>query len=239
MPMSNDRFYNMVQAMMLECIEVMQTKGKEYTESSDNKLANFEEESLETDMPVLNVIHLFSNKHQRAINNYRKTGQVESESLEMRFVDRINYLFLELAECIALGYEPREDWLIEALGSPSLDDTPGSDMDSVEEAMRADLEPAVKQLDVRGGVTIQADGEPCCGHPGAEMCCEKVAPAKAAGQAESEVAPPTPPAQEKKARRRPARPRRPQDDDNIPIATQDRRFDPEVIAERARAKRQQ
>ncbi|KKL86547.1 hypothetical protein LCGC14_1943610 [marine sediment metagenome] len=215
MPMSNSQFYGMVEAMMLKCIEVMQTKGKEYTESSDNKLANFEAESLETNVPVLDIIHIFANKHQKAINNFRKTGRVESEALEMRFVDRINYLFLELAECIALGYDPREEWLTEALGSQGQNDTPGSDIDPDEEAMRADLTPAPKPIE---------DGEPCCGHPGNEQCCEKVPPSP-------------PPAQKKKARRRPARPRIPQDDDNIPIATPDRRLDPTVIAERARAKR--
>ena len=230
MPMSNDKFYAMVQATLLKCLEVMQTKGKEYTESSDNKLANFEAESLETDVPVLNIIHIFSNKHQKAINNYRKTGQVESEALEMRFVDRINYLFLELAECVALGYEPREEWLIEALRGG--ENEYGVDED--EEAMRADLEPAAKQVEVKevtASVGVTADGEPCCGHPGNEQCCE--------AKPEPKTKPPTADDSEKKQRRRPARPRISQDDDNIPIATPDRRFDPGVVAERARVKRRQ
>ena len=234
MPMSNTKFLAMVQATLLKCIEVMQTKGKEYTESSDNKLANFEAESLETNVPVLDIIHIFANKHQKAINNYRKTGRVESEALEMRFVDRINYLFLELAECIALGYEPREDWLREALESESA--APKTEV--VQEP----------QVDPEGG-GLHAEGrqpepeEPCCGHPGNEQCCEKVSPAKEVDPPAGQDAPPsTPPAQEKRARRRPPRPRTPQtsrqDDEDIPIATPDRRLNPEVIAERARAKRQ-
>ncbi|KKK99619.1 hypothetical protein LCGC14_2630970, partial [marine sediment metagenome] len=163
-------------------------------------------------VPVLDIIHIFSNKHQKAINNYRKTGQVESEALEMRFVDRINYLFLELAECVALGYEPREIWLREAL------DTSGQ----AESAAPKPDEPIL--------ATEQGDGKPCCGHPSNEQCCEAAPPAPPATKGEQ---------REKKQRRRPVRPRVPQDNDNIPIATQDRRFDPEVIAERARAKRQQ
>ena len=222
MPMSNSRFYGMVEAMMLKCIEVMQTKGKEYTESSDNKLANFEAESLETDVPVLDIIHIFSNKHQKAINNYRKTGQVESEALEMRFVDRINYLFLELAECLALGYGPREIWLREALGLQGQNDTPGSDIDPDEEAVRANLTPPAPK-------PMVDDGEPCCGHPGNNQCCEAAPPAPPAREGEQ---------REKKQRRRPPRPRVPQTDDNIPIATPDRRLDPTVVAERARAKRE-
>jgi hypothetical protein len=211
MPMSNEKFYTMVQATLLKCIEVMQTKGKEYTESSDNKLANFEAESLETDVPVLDIIHIFSNKHQRAINNYRKTGQVESEALEMRFVDRINYLFLELAECIVLGYEPREEWLIEALESQGQEDTA--------EATSAELTPAPAPVE---------DGEPCCGHPGNEQCCENPPPAPPATEGEQ---------RKKQQRRRPARPRIPPNDENIPIATPDRRFDPSVVAERAKRQR--
>ena len=224
MPMSNSQFYGMVEAMMLKCIEVMQTKGKEYTESSDNKLANFEAESLETDVPVLDIIHIFSNKHQKAINNYRKTGRVESEALEMRFVDRINYLFLELAECVALGYEPREEWLIAALGIPQVDTEGGGRFaegrqPEPPDEVGDDPEPEAKPID---------DGEPCCGHPGNEQCCEPAPPAPPATEGEQ---------REKKQRRRPARPRIPQTDDNIPIATPDRRLDPEVVAERARAKR--
>jgi len=113
--MNNETFYALVQATMLKCIEVMRTKGDEYTEGSDNKLANFESEAVELDLTAPQIIHIFANKHQKAINNYRKTGAVESEALEMRFVDRINYLFLELAEYIGLGYGPREVWLREAL----------------------------------------------------------------------------------------------------------------------------
>lgn len=227
MPMSTDRFYAMVQATLLKCIEVMQTKGKEYTEGSDNKLANFEAESLETDVPVLDIIHIFSNKHQRAINNYRKTGQVESEALEMRFVDRINYLFLELAECIALGYLPREEWLIEAIGIEG----PGGE--DAEEAVHTDPDPdpAPAPKPVDGGGMVD-DEEPCCGHPGNAMCCEKLPSPPPTTEGEQ---------REKKQRRRPPRPRIPRtdDDENVPIATPDRRFDPGVISERARAKRQQ
>jgi hypothetical protein len=149
----------------------------------------------------------------------------------MRFVDRINYLFLELAECIALGYEPREEWLIEALneagqaeaeavesgylprvGPPAPDEPPGSDIGPVEEAKKP-----------------VEDGEPCCGHPGNDQCCEAVPPAPPATEGEQ---------RKKQQRRRPPRPRIPQTDDNIPTATPDRRFDPSAIAERARAKRQ-
>jgi hypothetical protein len=136
----------------------------------------------------------------------------------MRFVDRINYLFLELAECIALGYDPREEWLIEALrGAEGAD----GDIDSDKEAMDADPAPAPKP--------VIDDGEPCCGHPGNEQCCEEAPPAPPSVEGEQ---------REKKQRRRPPRPRVPQTDDNIPVATPDRRLDPTVVAERARAKRQ-
>lgn len=231
MPMLNDQFYDMVEAVMLKCIEVMRTKGTEYTEGSDNKLANFEAESLETIVPVLDIIHIFANKHQRAINNFRKTGRVESEALEMRFVDRINYLFLELAECIALGYEPREGWLIKALdgaGQAESVAVEAGDLPSVGLPNPDEAIPVVNQE--------EEDGEPCCGHPGSVGCCEKTAPNAPPSSAGVGVP------REKKQRRRPSRPRTPQqdkqEDEDIPIAKPDRRFSPEVIAERARAKGQ-
>ena len=226
MPMTNSQFYDMVQATMLKCIEVMRTKGEEYTEGSDNKLANFEEEALETDMPVLNIIHVFANKHQRAINNFRKTGQVESEALEMRFVDRINYLFLELAECIALGYDPREIWLREAL-----------DLQGQNEDVRVvKLPPVEERPDLSGAP--EEDGEPCCGHPGSIGCCEVTPPVPLTTEGNVVI----PVQKEKSKRRRPPRPRppqtKPQADEDIPLALPDRRFDPETVAERARAKKQ-
>ena len=213
MPMGNSQFYDFVQAMMLKCIEVMRTKGEEYTEGSDNKLANFEEEALETNVPVLDIIHIFANKHQRAINNFRKTGRVESEALEMRFVDQINYLFLELAECIALGYDPREEWLIEALGNPLV----------------SEVEVTSKVPPAESAESME--DESCCGFHGHKDCCQE---AHAPGEK------PPAPTQERKARRRPPRPRIPNTkaDEDIPLALPDRRLDPEAIAERAKAKKQ-
>jgi len=222
MPMKNETFYDLVRATMIKCLEVMRTKGEDYTEGSDNKLANFESEALELDLTAPQVIHIFANKHQKAINNYRKIGKLESEALEMRFVDRINYLFLELAEYIALGYDPREGWLIEALGDI---EQPVVGRVAAEEGGR--LLQIAQDLDKK-----PEDGEPCCGHPGSVGCCESAPPAPPAVEGEQRKV--------KQTRRRPPRPRiaPPQEDKDIPIAPPDRRLDPEVIAERARSKRQ-
>ncbi len=238
MPMDKTIFYAMAQAVLIQCLEVMTTKGEDYTKQSDNKLANFERQAERNGLPPQKIIDIYAQKHQDAIDSYRLNGAVESEPLEMRFVDRINYLLLELAQDIATGYVPREEWLIEALGPGQVEaEREAKVLPFVEEvAEDAQEEPTEEQPALPPTVADEdAEGEPCCGVPGHKECCEE-APA------------PPPPEEKKRERgerqrqRRPARPKRTPrgsegfetDEDNVPIAKPDKRFDPDALRERGR-----
>ncbi|KKK75194.1 hypothetical protein LCGC14_2876220, partial [marine sediment metagenome] len=99
MPMKLDTFDALVDAFFDKCKEVMKTKGADYTKQSDNKLANFEKAAQRRGMNPLNVIGVYQDKHRDAIDSYINTGGLESsESLEMRFVDEINYDLLMIAQ---------------------------------------------------------------------------------------------------------------------------------------------
>ena len=113
MPMTNDRFFDIVGAVLQRCLEVLNEKGRDYA-GEDNRLRNFEEDAAALNLPTWKVLQVWAQKHEKAIRVFRETGKVNSEAPEMRYVDRINYLLLDLADAIANGYEPREVWLWEA-----------------------------------------------------------------------------------------------------------------------------
>ena len=113
MPMTNDRFFDIVGAVFQHCLEVLTEKGRDYA-GEDNRLRNFEEDAAALNLPTWKVLQVWAQKHEKAIKVFRETGTVNSEAPEMRYVDRINYLLLDLADAIANGYEPREEWLRDA-----------------------------------------------------------------------------------------------------------------------------
>ncbi len=156
MPMKLETFDALVDAFFDKCKEVMKTKGADYTKQSDNKLANFEKAAGRRGMSPLNVIGVYQDKHRDCVDSYIKNGELESsESLEMRFVDEINYDLLMIAQAIAEGYAPAEDWLKAALTTivtkPADLGKPG--------------EPPVRTLD------FESSGQACC-NPDGDECCD-------------------------------------------------------------------
>jgi hypothetical protein len=78
-----------------KAVDVSTSKAKDYTVGSEDVLANFKTVARRTGMSPLQVLGIYMMKHQDAISNYIRTGgQSESEPIEMRIIDNINYLFL-------------------------------------------------------------------------------------------------------------------------------------------------
>ena len=162
MPMKLDTFDALVDAFFDKCKEVMKTKGADYTKQSDNKLANFEKAAQRRGMNPLNVIGVYQDKHRDAIDSYINTGGLESsESLEMRFVDEINYDLLMIAQAIVQGYEVREDWLKFAMNTKRKRTT--------EEAQSA--KPAAPSAPPMQTLDFDKTGQACC-NPDGEDCCD-------------------------------------------------------------------
>jgi hypothetical protein len=81
-----------------EALEIAKLKGEDYTKGSANALANFKEAGDMVGVDPLKICLIFANKHYSAIQNYVKTGgQSESEPIDMRIKDMINYLVFILA----------------------------------------------------------------------------------------------------------------------------------------------
>lgn len=81
-------FYN------TRCVKIMATKGKEYSLSQEDVNNNFKRLGLELNLSPNKILWIFLKKHLDAILNYINTGKVESEEIEGRIVDAINYLFI-------------------------------------------------------------------------------------------------------------------------------------------------
>ena len=76
---------------------ITQTKGKDYTKSSEDCLANFKEGSV-FGLTPLQTAGMLAKKHIDSIYNYIKTnGQSESEPIRERIKDARNYLTFILA----------------------------------------------------------------------------------------------------------------------------------------------
>ena len=73
---------------------ILKQKGDDYTRHEVDRLSNFKRSAAAIGLTPLQVWAIFTNKHIDAIMAYIKTGQVESEGIEGRFDDAINYLHL-------------------------------------------------------------------------------------------------------------------------------------------------
>jgi hypothetical protein len=159
--MQLNTFDALVDAFFDKCKEVMKTKGADYTKQSDNKLANFERIAAQFgNLGPRQVIAIYQGKHRDAIDSYMVNGTLESsESLEMRFVDEINYDLLMIAQAIAWGYAPVEDWL--KLGM----DTERKSVENESAKPATPSEPSMRTLD------FGRTGQACC-NPDGDECCD-------------------------------------------------------------------
>ena|SRR6266478_4266282 len=83
-----NKFYNE------HCVKLMSTKGKEYSLSGEDVNSNFKRTGNDIGLTAKQVLYIFMKKHFDAITNYIKTNKVESEAIEERIADLINYEFI-------------------------------------------------------------------------------------------------------------------------------------------------
>lgn len=88
-------------ACMQACDLLLATKGRDYTQgASDNadydigRLKNFYRNAERLGLRPMQVLAVYLNKHLDAIETFFKSGQLESEPIEGRIQDAINYLLL-------------------------------------------------------------------------------------------------------------------------------------------------
>ena len=93
--MTNLEFTTFRDKIIEECCSLSDSKSIEYTQSSNDKLANFKNIGRRFNIDPLLVAGVYMNKHIDSVNNFIKTGEMSSgESLHSRLSDIINYCIL-------------------------------------------------------------------------------------------------------------------------------------------------
>lgn len=81
--------------LIRDMLDVMASKGKDYTVGTKDRLHNFRTVGQFTGQHPLDVLGVYMYKHISAIYSYIKSkGQNESEPIEQRIIDAMNYLLL-------------------------------------------------------------------------------------------------------------------------------------------------
>lgn len=74
--------------------QILLTKGADYTRHEQDRLSNFKRSAAALGLTPIQVWAVFFNKHVDATMAFIKTGRVESESIEGRLDDIVNYAYL-------------------------------------------------------------------------------------------------------------------------------------------------
>ena len=74
--------------------ELLIVKGKDYTRHEEDRLSNFKRSGIALGLSSIQVWAIFINKHIDAVMAYVKTGRTESESIQGRLDDIVNYCYL-------------------------------------------------------------------------------------------------------------------------------------------------
>jgi 7-cyano-7-deazaguanine synthase in queuosine biosynthesis len=92
--MKVDDFFEWATDRFTEEMEIMNSKGKEYTISDEDKLKNFKSIAERIGISPEKVIMVYLLKHFDSICNYILTNEVYSEPIDGRIMDARNYLLL-------------------------------------------------------------------------------------------------------------------------------------------------
>jgi hypothetical protein len=91
--MTTEEFSELRKELIKKCVNLTESKGKDYTKGNTNVLINFIEGADHFDVPVRKYLGFALKKQVDAIYNYIKTdGESQSEPIESRITDAINYL---------------------------------------------------------------------------------------------------------------------------------------------------
>ena len=96
--MTKKEFNKLSKALTFKAAEIMKGKGPEYTDSSDDVLDNFISTGKRLDISPLKVWGVFMDKQCNSVfAHVNNCSLKESEPIDSRFADIINYCHLGLA----------------------------------------------------------------------------------------------------------------------------------------------
>lgn len=74
--------------------DLLLRKGADYTRHSEDRLSNFKRSADALGLTPIQVWAVYASKHIDAIMAFVKTGKAESEAIEGRLDDLVNYMYL-------------------------------------------------------------------------------------------------------------------------------------------------
>jgi hypothetical protein len=91
--MISEKFLELMRETFNSCQKLTKNKGEDYTKGAEDVLAYFKESAKETNDDPKKVCYILMRKHWAAIGNYIRTnGKSQSEPIDGRIQDLINYL---------------------------------------------------------------------------------------------------------------------------------------------------
>lgn len=91
--MRTGKFYEIISVLWVECMEIMKSKGTAYSGVED-KLGNFKRVAKNLSMTPYQVWAVYFHKHIDALDSWLRGEYMDSEPIEGRIKDGINYLLL-------------------------------------------------------------------------------------------------------------------------------------------------
>ena len=91
--MDLDTFLKEHEDLIAKSVDLLKAKNKDYSTDGD-PLAGFKKIANDIGISPFQVWAIFASKHWNALTNFAKDGKVESEPIEGRIIDMINYSVL-------------------------------------------------------------------------------------------------------------------------------------------------
>ena len=91
--MKTEQFYDTIEELIDECLEIMKAKGLAYS-GKDDSFANFKRVAKNLSMSQYNVWYVYFAKHLDSLASWIREEYSDSEPITGRIKDLINYLFL-------------------------------------------------------------------------------------------------------------------------------------------------
>ena len=79
-----------------DCIDLIRAKNSDYTEGNGkrDRIAHFRSASADLKLPMMKIWQVFIRKHWSTVQKFANGGEIESEPIDGRINDIINYMVL-------------------------------------------------------------------------------------------------------------------------------------------------
>jgi len=92
--MTNEKFYELVERVLDDCVDIMRSKGDAYAGKDQDKFANFNRLASKLGLNRTKIWMVYFQKHMDALDSFLRGEYNDPEPIEGRIKDAVNYLLL-------------------------------------------------------------------------------------------------------------------------------------------------